>query len=174
MRSLALAFTLLLMSSGFAQQEQAPAPEWRFRFADYKVGSIYHGKPAPAKIVTKWDRQFRTRIREGARKGPNFAGHYTVADWGCGSGCVSFVIVDAKTGRVSWSRPFSSFAIPFQGTQSGRDYVGLDYHLDSRLLIADGCPDEDDSEKSCGTYYYVLDEGKFRLLAFDPVAIKRD
>ena len=31
-------------------------------------------------------------------KGPNFAGHYFVVNWGCGSGCLMLVIVDAMTG----------------------------------------------------------------------------
>src|SRR5690242_19062012 len=43
---------------------------------------------------------FRTRLREALRGGVNFAGHYIVAGWGCGTGCISGAIIDGRTGRV--------------------------------------------------------------------------
>ena len=58
------------------------------RFEDYPVTAIFKGTPALPKLRLG-DRLFRTRIRKGAAKGPNFAGHYTIADWGCGTRCVS-------------------------------------------------------------------------------------
>jgi len=67
---------------------------------------------------------FRTKLREGAKKGPNFAGHYTVITWGCGTDCRLVAIVDARTGRVYFA-PFT-VSIP----------ADADYRLDSRLLIA--------------------------------------
>ena len=51
-------------------------------------------------IKTAEARRFRTMIREAAAKGPNFAGHFTVAEWGCGAGCVSVAIIDAATGSI--------------------------------------------------------------------------
>jgi hypothetical protein len=70
------------------------------KFEDYPVAKPFQGKPAGAKVERAGDRMFRTRIREGAAKGPNFAGRFTVVQWGCGAGCVSTVIVDAGNGTV--------------------------------------------------------------------------
>jgi len=70
------------------------------RFEDMPVTEKFAGKPAPVKLLTTEARRYRTVIREGAREGPNFAGHFTIVTWGCGAGCVQFAIVDAKTGLV--------------------------------------------------------------------------
>lgn len=46
-------------------------------------------------------RLYRTTIRYSVeRAGINFAGKYSIAEWGCGTGCQDGVIVDADTGRV--------------------------------------------------------------------------
>lgn len=42
----------------------------------------------------------KTRIVEGLKAGPNFAGHYTIIRAGCGTGCTSNLMVDRTTGRV--------------------------------------------------------------------------
>jgi len=55
-------------------------------------------------ILRKRDRNYnsyRTRIREGMRNGPNFAGQYSVIQIGCGTGCSFVIIGDNKTGRPS-------------------------------------------------------------------------
>jgi hypothetical protein len=76
----------------------------RFRppmFAEYPVLGDVQGPPAPRNIAShSLARQFRTMLRKGATEGPNFAGHHTIASWGCGSGCVQFAIIDARNGRV--------------------------------------------------------------------------
>lgn len=69
---------------------------------------------------------FRTRIREGMREGPNFAGHYSVIRIGCGAGCSFVIVADNKTGRPT----------NFPRGGEGNMYLDLDYHLDSRLLAA--------------------------------------
>lgn len=43
---------------------------------------------------------FITRIKEGCKDGINFAGHYTLIYWGCGTACQYGVIVDRKTGII--------------------------------------------------------------------------
>jgi hypothetical protein len=42
---------------------------------------------------------YRTRLREGAKQVANFAGHYTVVKWGCGTDCATGAIIDAFTGN---------------------------------------------------------------------------
>src|SRR5438552_7000827 len=43
---------------------------------------------------------FRTNLREGLSGGVNFAGHFILATWGCGSSCQQSGIIDGKTGSV--------------------------------------------------------------------------
>jgi len=93
-------------------------------------------------------------IRDAAAKGPNFAGHFTIAQWGCGAGCVSIAIVDEKTGHV-WDGPFKALSMKATDSQEP-----LEFRLDSRLLIAHGCPEE----KNCDDYYYELTGTGFKLL----------
>lgn len=45
-------------------------------------------------------RSFRTRLTQAIRGDVNFAGHYIVAGWGCGTGCVTGAIIDARNGYV--------------------------------------------------------------------------
>jgi len=93
-------------------------------FADYPVDSVYHGRVAPVDLATSAEaRRFRTVLRQAAAKGPNYAGHLTVATWGCGTSCIHVALVDARTGRVTPS-------------PIGAGY-GVQHHLDSRLLVID-------------------------------------
>jgi len=70
-------------------------------FDQYRVTQPkFSGKPMQPVIKTAEDRRFRTMIRKAAAGGPNFAGHFTVAEWGCGAGCVSVAIIDAATGSI--------------------------------------------------------------------------
>ena len=110
-------FVLAVVSTAGAE---TPLP----RFADHPVKERFTGKPALPDFANNKDaRRYKSRIREGAKQGPNFAGKYTIIEWGCGSQCQSFAIVDAKTGAI-YSPPFTSS-------------WGLLYRLDSNLLIAD-------------------------------------
>jgi hypothetical protein len=70
-------------------------------FNDYLVADNFQGRPAPVDLASHpLASRFRTRLREAAGRGPNYARHYTVASWGCGSGCAQYAIVDARNGRV--------------------------------------------------------------------------
>lgn len=59
---------------------------------------------------------FRTRTREAMAGGVNFAGHYVVATWGCGTECESGHIVDARTGRAVLDLPVNTPFMSFQPT----------------------------------------------------------
>lgn len=131
------------------------------RFEDYAAGPVFHGTPTPPKFRTAGQRMFRTVIREAEEKGPNFAGAYTIAEWGCGTGCVSLVVVDAKSGLV-YDGPFGNLprATVYLGPPPDPDTTGIFYRLDSRLLIVVGCP----NWKDCGRYFYEWTGSGFKLL----------
>ena len=114
------------------------------QFADYRVDTVFRGRPAVVDFSSQPDlRLFRTVLREGATRGPNFAGRLTVVQWGCGSPCQVQQLIDAPTGRLLGS----------VGTE-----LGAEYHVDSRLLVANPM----DSTKCynvecsyCGPIYYL-------------------
>lgn len=111
---------------------------------------------------------FRTKVREAARKGPNFAGHYTIATWGCGSDCEAFAVVDAISGQLYYPVPFDALDCPPSGKVGGGTYGGLGFRLDSSLLIADGCPlygrRKGPIDERCGARYYNWTDHEFHLL----------
>ncbi len=132
--------------------------EWKRapRFEDFPAGRIYKGVPAPVDLRSDAEAPtYRTRLREGARKGPNFARHYTVVSWGCGSNCEATMIVDAITGRV-----YGGFG----------DERGAEFKLNSNLVIADpGSGPETNAYDSDLTTrlparYYVWNDHKFKLV----------
>ena len=120
-------------------------------FADYPSPADFQGTPAKPVLKTPAQKQSRTMSTDGAKKGPNFAGHFTIAQWGCGSGCVSIAVVDAKTGTV-YDGPFKVLtSSPLAGPE-------LDFQVRSRLLIARGCPEE----TNCGPHFYEWTGKQFK------------
>ena len=133
-----------------AQTKRAP------RFEDYPVREVYRGPVAPVRLDSRKARMFRTRLREDSRTGPNFAGHYTVVVWGCGTGCAQMGVVDAKAGRVYFP-PLEYTDIPDMENESTRGF-----RLDSRLLVL--TRNHYDGRGSYTAFYYLFDNGRFRLL----------
>jgi hypothetical protein len=141
---------------------QNKAPAKMPQFSDYPVNSIFHGVPAAPKLLTPGQRMFRTMIRQGAKKGANFAGHYAIAEWGCGASCVQIAVVDLQSGNV-YDGPFGilpkgyiSYIENLQNDNSG----GIFYRRDSELFIARGCP----NEKQCAAYYCRWTGSGFTLI----------
>jgi hypothetical protein len=126
------------------------------RADDYPVNSVFTGTPAVPRLDTAWKRQFRTVIRNGARKGANFAGHYAIVEWGCGTACVQMAVVDVRSGNV-YGGPFAEALYLGMGDD---DSLGTFYHRDSSLLVLRGCLDWKDS----GAFYYVCTGARFKLL----------
>jgi hypothetical protein len=133
-------------------------------FDQFRVTQVFSGKPAPPVFRTPDERMFRTTIREGAKDGPNFAGHYTIAQRGCGAGCVSMVVVDRADGRI-YRGPFKVLSwelLKYEGRypSNGDSFEPLSFQTDSRLLIVRGCPEE----KDCASYFYEWAGTQFKLL----------
>ncbi|HEV8590494.1 MAG TPA: hypothetical protein VGQ55_00205, partial [Pyrinomonadaceae bacterium] len=87
---------------------------------------------------------FRTRLSESLREGTDFAGHYKIAGWGCGTGCISGAVIDMRNGRVYFPEEFYALSV---GYFSG-DYESepLKYKVNSRLLIISGIPGRADNK----------------------------
>lgn len=107
------------------------------RFQDYHVATAWHGKNAKLWLRTYNEKLFLTQLTNAAKEPPDFAGHYKIAGWGCGSVCASGALIDLKTGAIH--------PLPFAGHGRGAEYwifTGgpveekyIEYRRDSRLLI---------------------------------------
>ena len=133
---------------------QAGTPIAQQRFEDYAVADTARGRERRAEVrlaSAPYGRMYRTRLREGAGRGPNFAGHFTVVLWGCGTGCQMVAVVDARTGRLSRETLLAA--------------NGVDYRRTSRLLLADPrTPETPPDCASCGTpAYYEWRGSRFDL-----------
>lgn len=66
---------------------------------------VYTGKLAAPNFKTDTAAYlFRTQIRNQCKlEGVNFAGHYTIVEWGCGSDCQEVAIVDRLDGKIYYS-----------------------------------------------------------------------
>jgi len=154
---------------------QAPLP----RFEDYPVTKIFDGTPAAPILATAEERLFRTRIREGVAKGlgvtrdgqeqpgPNFAGHYIIVEWQCGSPCGMMAMVDAVSGKV-YGLPLSKgLRLPDIGPGDPGEcaqwgYATVEFRQNSRLITVTANP----QWKKGGNYkHFFLWEGdRWRFL----------
>jgi hypothetical protein len=125
------------------------------RFEDFRVSETFKGKPAPVKLSSSRARMFRTMLRTNAEEGVNFAGHYIVATWGCGSDCHSLAIIDARTGNVYFTP-----SVLWVGGQLYQEEDRLQFRKDSRLLIVAGARNDEGS----GRYFYVWRNNQLRLI----------
>ena len=118
------------------------------QFEDFPVTTVYKGPHAPVDLSSNPEAAtYRTRLREGAKKPPNFAGHYVLVDWGCGTQCAVYMMVDAKNGSV------------FDAPQA---LMGAEYRVNSSLFIA--AADVGPTDDSYPGRYYHWSDGKFNLI----------
>ena len=88
---------------GFALLAQAsPAPE----FGRFPAEQVLSGQSHAPEMTTARARQFRTVLTAAAAQGPNFNGHYRIVQWGCGTACLEWAVIDLTNGRI-WFNPSS-------------------------------------------------------------------
>ena len=157
MRALLLIATVIV--SGLSGSAAAPP-----KFEDFLVTDIFTGTPVAPQLSTAQARRFRTQLRTQAPRGPDFAGHFKLALWGCGAGCVFVSVIDSISGEVDFA-PFS-----FQDAWTnidGRPRVSChhssDFRLDSELYIVQGSIHD-----KAGTHYYRWHDKRFTLVHFEP------
>ena len=139
-----LAFALFASSLNANAQTGVP------RFSDYPVRERFQGKTAPV-VLTRAARMYRTRLKEAAQGKPNFAGHFIVTTWGCGTECIEGAIIDARTGHV--------FMLPFTlccwaPGNVDDNFKPVDYRLNSSLIILSGARDEKDGDYAARAYRF--------------------
>jgi hypothetical protein len=124
-------------------------------FEQYAV-PVFSGPPAKPKFQSlPGSNVYRTRISDGIKQGANFAGHYAVVTFGCGTGCRASFLVDVKSGNI--------FDFPL----GGEEYymLSMDYRPDSKLIKASWTDwtDGDFNHPICVHEELVLEGTAFRL-----------
>lgn len=103
-------------------------------FETYPAERRLASPPAAPQLMSAKARRFRSVLRSAAVLGPNFNGHYRLVQWGCGTNCIEWAIVDLEDGRV-WMAPEPLFSCA--GASSDHDW--FDARLDSSLLYVRSC-----------------------------------
>lgn len=135
-------------ASGQLSSAKIPIPK------EFAVSAVFSGRTKLPDFRGR-DREynnFRTRIRDGMKDGPNFAGHYTVIQIGCGTGCSFVIVADNKTGK------------PQGFPRGGEDnmYLTLSFEKRSRLLAAQWA---DYSVSKCYVEHFELAQDKWKPLS---------
>lgn len=165
--------TRLLLAALCACFFAAPAPAQDGAapgFRDYPAPA-FGGRAAPLKLTTRLARGYRTRLREGARRGVNFAGRYTLHTWSCGTSCLQTAFIDAVTGNVFFPAELNGFIACYYEPGEVNDLEeALKFERGSRLLVMSGYPNAErgKSEPKKGLYYYEWDGRSLKLLKFVP------
>jgi hypothetical protein len=97
--------------------------------------------------------------------GANFAGHYRLTSWGCGTSCLQWAIIDVKSGRVF--HPANLASTDHVNVEEALFEDGIHaVHLrpDSRLLVVIGGINEDPKQR--GISWFVWDGKQLKRIRF--------
>ena len=149
-----VAIVLALTANAFTQpvrpasQAGAAVVTGTPQFEDFPAVASPPTRNAPL-ILTPRDRQYRTRLRAAAER-PNFAGHYVLTTWGCGTECLYGAAVNLRTGWVT----FLPFATCCVGEAPNGDERMVAFRPNSALLVVLGMRDGRGSD--IGSHYYRI------------------
>lgn len=133
-------------AGGGFESEPLSAP----RFSEYPSESFDpQGLPKVDFADSALSEEERENVRRALSGGPNFAGHVTAASTRCGPGCVRFVLIDWRSGRVLRPVPLAEI----QGTLPCRADEAVLFRRDSRLLSVSRM-----QGAAVVTQYYVWDQ----------------
>lgn len=132
-------------------------------------------------LRSKDARMYRTNLRNAAKTGVNFAGHFVLTGWGCGTNCSVWAVIDARSGHVYFPNEFAGVgfgfcdlpdhAMPADAPNLADDSSGpLFYKKDSRLVVLTGYTGGglDNQKAKCGVYYFEWTGASLRQLRLIP------
>jgi len=166
---------LLLVGVAFPQDQNCSVVQTKDlidsaapKFDDYKVPSPKQ-EVIPQLDITSHPmaKTYRTVLREEIRKGPNFAGFYRVAAWGCGSSCAMFAVVNLVSGRVITVAGINTvsggnfLADDFLPDAPGEGW-GFRFRKNSGLLVLVGALNEDEARQ--GAFYLEMKHDRLTLI----------
>jgi hypothetical protein len=154
---------IVLFQPALSQSMLKKAPA----FEQYPV-AVYEGKLSMPHLVTHEELHFQTELRhaitkgydvveggtENERIGPNFAGHYVLVQWGCGTDCMEAAIINVVDGHIFGPPhiPEDQDSTGFHVPTGQADMRTLQFRTKSRLL---GIPYVGNGM----TYWYALEKG---------------
>ncbi len=168
LRTAAFSCAVMMVMAGAARADDDPPeclltkslPAHAPRFEQYPAGPAWTGTRAAPVLTTHLSRIFRTQLRTQSKEKPDFAGHYRIAAWGCGTRCIDWGLVDAKSGQVVMGDHYGDVDLIHVMDEP------LMYRPDSRLFVILGAPNEKPAREG---YTYLLWTGHaFRQIAFYP------
>lgn len=154
-----LLIAILIISLGALGQTHK-IPE----FEQYSVKVDRSKGKAPNLHSHKDARLFRTNLRNAAKSGVNFAGHYALTYWVCGSSCGIGAIVDLRSGNVFfptqlngvWAEEWPGSRIPFGFRANGRLFILHGY-----------LPNDYNGDRvTYGYHYYLWNGSKLKPIEF--------
>jgi hypothetical protein len=160
-----LALCAFVESPSVAHEVGAPS------FESYPA-VVWRGKVAPLNLRSHpLAQKFRTVIREQLRsEGVNFAGHYTIASAGCGTGCSITAVIDARTGQAFFPNEFYTWTGIVGDYEAPEGEDPWTYRAGSRLLKAIGRPHIGKSGEErygpSGIYFYEWKNNRLRQVKF--------
>ena len=136
------------------------------KFGDYSVALPKTGAAYSSKLVftSSYARRYRTVISQEGKKEPNFAGHYRVVTWGCGTDCHGFAIVNRVTGQV-YTSPSIKYVAGVMGNAESR----ISYKRDSCLFVLTGLLNDEIE----GNFFYKWTGNQLKMVFKRPV-VKED
>jgi hypothetical protein len=161
MNRLAILFCLsvLVAPQILAQSKKTPT------FAQYGV-SVRTARAKPPNLKSHKDaRLFRTNLRNAAKNGINFAGHYALTYWGCGSSCGVGAIVDLHDGTVFFPKQLNGV---WAQEWPDSKMIPFGFCKNSRLLILYGyLPDDYNGDRvKYGYHYFVWNGSRLKHVKF--------
>lgn len=172
-RNFILSTVAILAAVSFTFGQKVPT------FAGYKT-SVDKKRTVTVDLKSHKDaRMFRTNLRNAAKEGVNFAGHYILTGWGCGTNCSQWAIIDARNGRVFFPKEFEGVAWGFCDLPEGKlpaDAPGLNdeasgplyYKANSRMVALTGMTGGglDDPNAKCGNYFFEWVGNRLKQVSF--------
>lgn len=126
------------------------------QFRSYPADDFVLRNRSPVDLSSDEAWMYRTRLRNAAKQEPNFAGHYVIAEWGCGTTCVMGAAIDVASGRVTF---LPASACCWTGVDA--NFKPLEFRLNSRLFVMAGLLNE---QGKMGAHFFVFDGRAFNLL----------
>jgi hypothetical protein len=153
MKNLVILMICVLALSGAVLAQTIKTPT----FSGYGV-RVEKIRSTTVDISNKDARMYRTNLRNAAKGGVNFAGHYILTSWGCGTNCNVGAIIDARNGKVFFPAQLAGFGVGFESWLGDDD--PLEFKPGSKLLILKGYANSElDKEHPVGGYYYLFWNG---------------
>jgi hypothetical protein len=161
-------------AAGWSQTNSSSLP----KFENFLASSEYSGTLAELRYPASMEKRYKREIRDNyvVETKPNFAGHFVLLHWSCGTACKEMAIVDARNGNIYFP-PITdegigvpSYFLPFLTyPNGGTTGPVLQFRTDSRLLII-----KCNQGKGWRSYifYFLWQHDKWRLLRKEP--LKKD